>query len=88
MMLVHPIAAAAVLVALSASVAAAAPCPPPDGRPETASRRGGQDCQPPKLEPYDPDRVRAGTRPGFIDLGGGTEVQVGGRARAEFTNRR
>ena len=85
---VRPVALAAVLGVLSISAAVAAPCLQPDGRAETASRRIRQDCPPPKLEPYDPDRVRAGTRPGFVDLGSGTEVQVSGRARAEFTTRR
>lgn len=53
-------------------------------KPARSGRRS--DCAPParKLEPYDPDRQRAGSRPGFIDLGGGTEVRVGGRARYEY----
>jgi hypothetical protein len=32
--------------------------------------------------------LRAGTEPGFIDLGGGTQVRVGGRVRVEAGTRR
>ena len=47
------------------------------------------ECAPPrKVEPYDPDRVRAGRTPGFIDLGNGTEVRIGGRVRMEYDVRR
>lgn len=45
-------------------------------------------ARPAKLEPYDPDRVRAGSRPGFIDLGNGTEVRIGGRTRLDYDTRR
>jgi hypothetical protein len=46
-------------------------------------------CAPaPKVQPYDPDRARPGSRPGFIDLGGGTEIRIGGRARMEYDLRR
>lgn len=41
-----------------------------------------------KIEPYDPDRVKSGRQPGFIDLGDGAELRVGGRVRAEYGYRR
>lgn len=41
-----------------------------------------------KVRPYEPDRVRAGSQPGFVDLGGGTEVRIGGRVRADYDARR
>ena len=40
--------------------------------------------EPKRFEPYDPDRARSGSRPGFVDVGGGTEVRVGGRTRVEY----
>ncbi|HMO29680.1 hypothetical protein [Enterovirga sp.] len=39
---------------------------------------------PKKFEPYDPSAARAGSRQGFIDVGGGTEVRIGGRVRADY----
>lgn len=67
------------LAALASPAAAAERCP------ETQSRGAKTTCAPPArtFEPYDPDRLRGGSRPGFIDLGG-TEVRVGGRARYEY----
>lgn len=81
-------AALVALAFLSAGAAAAAPCPPESG---AAARSGARarDCPPPrKLQPYDPDRQKAGSRPGFIDMGGGTEVRIGGRGRFETDGRR
>ena len=46
------------------------------------------DCRPARLEPYDPDRARAGRDPGFVDLGNGTEIRIGGRARLDTDVRR
>lgn len=66
------------LAALASQAAAAERCP--------AKPRGGRTtCLPTErtFEPYDPDRLKGGSRPGFIDLGG-TEVRVGGRARYEY----
>lgn len=37
-----------------------------------------------RFELYDPDRVRSGRTPGFIDLGNGTEVRISGRARLDY----
>lgn len=75
------------ICALAATAIQAADCRPgPDGRGRT-----GRDCPAPrreKIEPYDPDRARAGRAPGFIDLGHGTEVRVGGRARLDYDVRR
>lgn len=49
--------------------------------------KGG--CPPERrVQPYDPDRVRTGRTPGFIDLGQGTEVRIGGRVRMEYDTRR
>lgn len=71
------------LVLLVAAPAGAAErCPPSQERARVGHPHPAR-CPPParKVVPYDPDRVRAGSRPGFIDLGGGTEVRIGGRAR-------
>ena len=67
---------------------AVASCPAPGEG--AAGRPVGRDCPAPaaKLEPYDPDRLKAGRRPGFIDFGDGTQVRIGGRARAEFDAKR
>ncbi|WP_375459777.1 hypothetical protein [uncultured Enterovirga sp.] len=80
----HPLVAALLLLAVPA---AAETCPV---RGDSAQRaRRPATCPPPaKVEPYDPDRARAGRRPGFIDLGGGTEVRIGGRARVDYDVRR
>ena len=37
-----------------------------------------------KFEPYEPARSRSGGLPGFVDVGGGTQVRIGGRVRTEF----
>ena len=79
------ILAAAGLLAIGAAPALADPCVRPKGK--TVSR--SPDCgKPRKIEPYDPDRVRAGRNPGFIDLGNGTEVRIGGRVRMDYDVRR
>ena len=45
-------------------------------------------------KPADPDRgakpaaAKAGRAPGFIDLGNGTEVRIGGKAEVEVQGRR
>lgn len=82
-----PVILALLAVSLATATAtAASPCR--DGT-QPRSGKARPDCPPPrKFEPYDPDAVRAGSRPGFIDLGGGTEVRVGGRVRGEFDTRR
>ena len=42
-----------------------------------------------RLRPYEPgSAVRAGRDPGFVDLGNGTEVRVGGRVRMDYDVRR
>ena len=74
--------------ALAGTSVEAETCAPPPPRAKARST-AGRDCLPPrKFEPYDPDRQRAGSRPGFIDLGNGTEVRIGGRARLEYDTRR
>lgn len=77
-----------VLSTFLASPALAAPCPTD---PAALARAARRDCPPPaprKIEPYDPDRQRAGSRPGFVDLGNGTEVRFSGRGRYEGDVRR
>ena len=65
---------------------AAASCPADDAARRRAA--GRPECRPAqKLEPHDPDRQRAARRPGFIDLGNGTEVRVGGRVRMDYDAR-
>lgn len=67
--------------ALSVSAASAA-C---DGQASRQARSGcAPSATPKKFEPYDPRAVRSGSRQGFIDMGGGTEVRIGGRVRAEY----
>lgn len=77
-----------ILLVLAAS-ASAETCPKPS---DLARRAAGAPASCPpgarKAEPYDPDRARAGSRPGFIDLGGGSEVRIGGRARMDYDARR
>lgn len=59
-------------------------CRAPD-RPDRKVVSGGTRCpQAERPTPYDPDRARAGRTPGFIDLGGGTEVRIGGRAKFDY----
>lgn len=78
------LAAAAVL--LGACAARAEPC---KALPPGTTGAAVQPCKaPPRIEPYDPDRARSGSRPGFIDLGNGTEIRVGGRARLDYDLRR
>lgn len=82
----RPAAAVALAASLIAAPAWAEPCRASTGK--AASARASA-CQPPrKFEPYDPDRVRAGRTPGFIDLGNGTEVRVSGRVRWDYDVRR
>lgn len=73
----------AALVACASPLAAAERC-------QDKPRSGKAGCPQPerKFEPYDPDRLKEGRRPGFIDMGGGTEVRVGGRARYEYGTQR
>lgn len=83
------LALAGVLLAAT-SPADAAPCASVRMDPGTARqspcRRPHQAAAP--LKSYDPDAVRAGRDPGFVDLGNGTEVRIGGRARFDYDARR
>lgn len=76
----------AALLAAHSGEAGAASCPPAG----SVGKARGRECAPParRIEPHDPDRLKSGSRPGFIDLGGGTEVRVGGRARYEYEGKR
>lgn len=72
---------------LSAAPALAESCRLPD-RPDRKTARGTP-CPPAeRLTPYDPDSARSGRMLGFIDLGQGTEVRIGGRARLDYDTRR
>jgi hypothetical protein len=72
-------------VALTSGAALAESCP----RSGEAGKRKAADCKPSeRLQPYDPDKVRAGREPGFIDLGQGSELRVGGRVRMDYDVRR
>ena len=63
-------------------------CRSPPGVKETPASRT-RDCPPEeRLQPYDPDRVKAGRSLGVIDLGNGAEVRIGGRVRMEYDTRR
>lgn len=77
--------AAAFAFALTNAAAESKPCPP-----VAAGQAASRKCPPPppKFEPYDPDRMRSGSRPGFVDVGNGTEVKVGGRVGVEAGTRR
>jgi hypothetical protein len=56
---------------------------------EDKAGRFSTDCpQDERLQPYDPSRVGSGSAPGFIELGNGTEVRVGGRVRMDYDVRR
>ena len=73
---------------LSTAPALAEACRVPD-RADRRTAFRAKPCLPAeRLTPYDPDRVRAGRMPGFIDVGGGTEVRIGGRARLDYDTRR
>ncbi len=75
------------LLGLAVSAAEARPCR--SGEAPRALAEGRRTCEAgERLRPYDPDALRAATRPGFIDLGGGTEVRVGGRVQMDYDTRR
>lgn len=60
------------------------PEPPPGVRiPEVA------DCKPsrPVAKPNRDEPLRAGREAGFMDLGNGTQVRIGGRVRVDIGNR-
>ena len=79
--------AVAAALALSLEPAVAESCPPDRGAASSRSRRA---CPPPaeRLRPHEPDRLRSGREPGFINLGNGTEVRIGGRVRLDADTRR
>ena len=75
----------AAAVALTSGAAFADSCP----RSGDSGKRKAADCKPTeRLQPYDPNKVRAGREPGFIDLGQGSELRVGGRVRMDYDVRR
>lgn len=83
----RPLLLAALVWAAAAGTAAADTCRRTEAGRDVPVRT--ERCAPEnRVEPYDPDRVRAGRRPGFIDLGNGTEVRIGGRVRLDADTRR
>lgn len=73
------------LVALATFSATAAFAACDDRAPRRGKVSDRERCPPTKrFEPYDPDRMRGGSRAGTIDIGGGTEVRIGGRTRFEY----
>ncbi|NNM71928.1 hypothetical protein [Enterovirga aerilata] len=79
--------AACVLLVLSTGAAEARPCRP--GEAPRFSAAGRPSCDNgERLRPHDPEGQRVGRRPGFIDLGNGTEVRIGGRVQMDYDTRR
>lgn len=74
--------AVATLAMISSSAFAACDPKLPPGDPRSCGKAARP--APKRFEPYDPDRMKAGSRPGFVDVGGGTEVRVSGRSRVEY----
>jgi hypothetical protein len=83
------LAIALVLPALSATAAAARDCrPPPDAPPGVrVPPPPGCLASPPPQAPRG-DALRAGRQDGFVDLGGGSSVRIGGRVRVDAAGRR
>lgn len=75
----------AILIVLTSSAVLADPCRRTD---EPGGRKAVACTQSERLRPYEPDRERAGREPGFVDLGNGTEVRVGGRVQMDQELRR
>ena len=83
----HAILLSVLIAAALPNAAAADAC----RRADTPSRAkaAGEDCRPEdRLVPYDPDAVRRGREAGFIDLGNGSEIRIGGRVRIDYDVRR
>ena len=74
-------AAPFLLVLLGAAPALAAECRSGDLPPGVRADKVPA-CRP-RPAPAEAPRVRAGSQPGFIDLGNGTEVRISGRARID-----
>jgi hypothetical protein len=82
--------AAAVIFVFSAAASHAKDCPPGNassGARRTTDRAGCPTTETPR-RPDERPALKAGQRPGFIDLGGGTEVRIGGRARLDMDRSR
>ena len=76
----------AIVIALVSSQAYADACPRPAKAP---GERKAADCKPSeRLRPYEPEKTRPGRDRGFIDLGNGTELRVGGSVRMDYDVRR
>jgi hypothetical protein len=74
-------------ISLVATDVTAAACRRP-ARDSRVNDHAETDCKPQeRLVPYDGERAsRSG--PGFVDLGNGTELRVGGRAQMDYDTRR
>ena len=76
----------AIAIGLASSQASAEACRRPA---EARGERKSADCKPSeRLRPYEPEKTRAGRDRGFIDLGNGTELRVGGSVRMDYDVRR
>ena len=73
-------------IVLAAS-AEARPCRPGETPRFLANGRASCDGHE-KLKPHDTDGPRGGRAPGFVDLGNGTEVRIGGRVQMDYDTRR
>ena len=73
---------------LSAAAADAKPCRPADAAVSNVERQGCEKQKQEKVVPYEPGAQRAGRQPGFIDVGSGTEIRVGGRVQMDYDTRR
>ena len=80
---------ATILLSLGAP-AHAKDCPKGDApaRTRPAQETGSGTALPAPPRPDDRAALKAGERPGFIDLGNGTEVRVGGRVRLDVDHSR
>jgi hypothetical protein len=84
--MIRAVALAVLCASASLASAEARPCRP--GEAPRFSPQGRPTCEgAQKLQPYDPAAQRSGSRPGFVDLGNGTEVRVGGRVQMDYDAR-
>ena len=83
------LALALVVPALSATAAAARDCRPSPDAPPGVRVPPPPGClkSPPPQAPRG-EALRAGRQDGFVDLGGGSSVRIGGRVRVDAAGRR
>lgn len=78
------LALAAIAATVAASSVSAACRDTMGARCAPTKRSASSPAAPRKFEPYDPALARSGSRAGFVDIGGGTQLRIGGRVRAEY----